>query len=74
MKANRGDLLVFEGVHVDDACRAGVITDVRGPDGGPPYVVRWLDDDHVSLVFPDPEARAESPHHPHAVASTQGCR
>lgn len=69
MKANRRDLLVLHGVHVGDPGRAGVITDVRGTDGGPPYVVRWLDDDHESLVFPGPEAHVEPPHQAHPAPS-----
>ncbi len=27
-----------------------------GPDGGPPYTVRWTDTDHEALVFPGPDA------------------
>ena len=62
MKAHRGDRLVLEGVHVGRPRRVGVITELRGVDGAPPYLVRWLDDDHVSLVFPGPEARVQPPH------------
>ncbi len=59
MKARRGDRLVLEGTHVGDHRRVGVITEVRHADGTPPYVVRWLDDDHEALVFPGPDARVE---------------
>jgi hypothetical protein len=31
--------------------RVGEIVEVRGTDGGPPYLVRF-DDGHESLVFP----------------------
>jgi hypothetical protein len=61
MRAQPGDRLVLEGVHVGGPRRVGIITEVRGPADGPPYLVRWLDDDHVSLVYPGPEARVESP-------------
>lgn len=61
MKARPGDRLVLEGVHFDGSRRVGVITEVRGAAGGPPYLVRWFDDDHVTLVYPGPEARVESP-------------
>jgi hypothetical protein len=27
---------------------------VRGEDGQPPYLIRWSDDGHESLVFPGP--------------------
>jgi hypothetical protein len=29
---------------------------VRNDDGSPPYVVRWLDSDHLATVFPGPDA------------------
>jgi len=66
MRAHRGDRLVLEGVHVGEPRRVGVITQLRGANGEPPYVVRWLDDDHESLVYPGPEARVEPPHAPRA--------
>jgi hypothetical protein len=59
MIAHTGDRLVVEGVHVGDTRRVGVITEVRHPDGSPPYQVRWLDSGHEALVFPGPEARVE---------------
>jgi hypothetical protein len=62
MKAKPGDRLVLAGVHVDDPGRAGVIVETRGVAGEPPYLVRWLKDDHVTLVFPGPDARVEPPH------------
>jgi len=36
--------------------RDGEILEVRGEDGGPPYVVRWSDNGHEALVFPGPDA------------------
>jgi len=59
VKAKVGDRLVLEGVHVGDRRRRGIILDVRSEDGSPPYVVKWLDDDHEALVFPGPDARVE---------------
>jgi hypothetical protein len=59
MKAKPGDRLVLVGVHVDDPGRVGVILEARGAGDGPPYLVRWLDTDHVTLVFPGPQARVE---------------
>lgn len=61
MKAHPGDRLILEGVHVGDRRRVGVITEVRHPDGTPPYVVRWLNDGREVLVFPGPDARVEAP-------------
>ena len=34
----------------------GLITEVHSADGSPPYVVRWLDSDHVATVFPGTDA------------------
>ena len=59
VKAKVGDRLVEEGAHVGDHRRIGVITDERRPDGSPPYLVRWLDTGHESLVYPGPDARVE---------------
>jgi hypothetical protein len=56
MKAHVGDQLVVRGTHLGEAARDGEILDVRGPDGAPPYVVRWSDNDHEALVFPGPDA------------------
>lgn len=60
MKAEVGDWLVIEGTALGGRRRAGLIVEVRHTDGTPPYVVRWLDDDHESLVFPGPSAHVES--------------
>ena len=59
MIAHVGDRLVLEGAHVGDSRRIGVVTGVKNSDGTPPYEVRWLDTDHVALVFPGPDARVE---------------
>ncbi|GAA2568838.1 DUF1918 domain-containing protein [Mycolicibacterium diernhoferi] len=56
MKANVGDWLVIKGSVVDRPDRRGMITEVHSSDGAPPYVVRWLDTDHVTTVFPGPDA------------------
>jgi hypothetical protein len=61
MKANVGDRLVMEGIHVGEPRRVGVILELRHPDGTPPYLVRWLDSGHEGLIFPGPESRIEPP-------------
>ena len=43
MKAQVGDELVVKGRHVGDPDRTGVIIEVHGEAGGPPYLVRWSD-------------------------------
>jgi len=51
----RGDRMHF----VRRALRYGVA--VTHPDGTPPYRVRWLDDDHESLLIPPPDTRLHRP-------------
>jgi hypothetical protein len=59
MIARIGDRIVVKGVHVGDATRIGVVTELRHADGTPPYQVRWLDDGHEGLIFPGPEAHVQ---------------
>ncbi|MET8993381.1 DUF1918 domain-containing protein [Nonomuraea wenchangensis] len=40
---------------VGQADRKAVIVEVRGPDGAPPYVVRF-GDGHPPFVYPGPDA------------------
>ena len=51
MKAEVGDRLVTEG---QDGPRECQIIRLQNTDGSPPYVVRWLTDGHIALVFPGP--------------------
>ena len=55
MKARVGDRLVVESNTVGSSRREGEILEVRGTDGGPPYLVRWSDG-HEGLSFPGPDA------------------
>ncbi len=48
MKANVGDRLVTEG---PDGQRECLIIGLQHADGSPPYVVRWLADGHIALVY-----------------------
>ena len=56
MKAKIGDWFVLKGRTVELSDRRGLITEVHGVDGAPPYVVRWLDTGHVATVVPGPDA------------------
>ncbi len=56
MRAQVGDRLIVKGHRVGDPDRNAVILEVRGEDGAPPYLVRWVEDDHVSLFFPGSDA------------------
>ena len=56
MKAKVGDWLVIKGTTIDQPDQRGLISEVHSPDGSPPYVVRWLETDHVATVFPGADA------------------
>jgi hypothetical protein len=53
MKASVGDRIVMAGEQVDRPTRDGEVLEVRGPDGAPPYLVRWSDG-HTGLLYPGP--------------------
>ena len=59
MRAAIGDRLVIKGHHVGEPDRDAKILEVRGEDGGPPWLVRWSDDGHEGLFFPGPDAAVE---------------
>lgn len=64
MRARAGDHIILAGEHVDEPTRSGEVLDC-GPDGGPPYTVRW-EDGHESTIYPGPGAVlkvTESGHH-----------
>ena len=56
MKAKVGDWLVIKGTTIDQPDQRGLIIEVHSSDGSPPYVVRWLETDHVATVFPGTDA------------------
>jgi hypothetical protein len=56
MQANVGDQLVVQGMHVGEHVRHGVILEIRGAAGAPPYLVRWDDSGHEALVYPGPDS------------------
>jgi len=56
MQAKVGDMLVVHGQRTGVPDHLGRITEVRGKEGGPPFMVRWDDDGHEGLVFPGPDA------------------
>ena len=58
MHAHVGDRIVVRGLHVGDAGRRGVILEIRGQSGEPPYLVGWSDG-HEALYFPAGDARIE---------------
>jgi hypothetical protein len=58
MQATVGERIVIRGKTVDVPDRHGEIVEVRGPDGTPPYLVRF-DDGHETLVFPGTDTSVE---------------
>ena len=51
MHATTGDRILIRGRTVETPDRHGEIVEVRGADGGPPYLVRF-ENGHESIVFP----------------------
>lgn len=60
MRAEPGDWILVRGRTIDLPGQRGRILEVRSPDGSPPYLVRWVADDRVSLFFPGSDATVVS--------------
>jgi hypothetical protein len=58
MQAQVGDRLHMHGRVVGAKDRLAEILDVRGPNGSPPYLVRFSDG-HESLVYPGADCVVE---------------
>lgn len=58
MNGNVGDQIVCKGRRVGAAERRGEILEVRGADGGSPYLVRWADGTE-GLIYPGSDATIE---------------
>ena len=54
MKARVGDRLVRDSGGTHRVCE---IIGLHHADGSPPYVVRWLTDGHIALLYPGPYMR-----------------
>ncbi len=52
MHARKGDHIVIAGHWFGEPDRDGEVLEVRGPDGGPPYLVRWGESEDETLLFP----------------------
>jgi hypothetical protein len=53
MKAHQGDHIILAASHTDQPTRDGVVLEVKGANGEPPYLVRWADG-HTGLMYPGP--------------------
>jgi hypothetical protein len=60
MQATVGDHLVVHGRTIGIQQRRCEVIDVRGPNGLPPYVVRWEQDGHEGLFFPEADTAVEA--------------
>ena len=60
MQAHVGDEISVHSRHVGEHDRIGVITEVRGPDGTPPFAVRW-NDGHEAVFFPSADCTIARP-------------
>jgi hypothetical protein len=56
MQANVGDRIIVRSNKVGQPEREAEVLEVRGPDGGSPFVVRWTDG-HEALFYPGTDAR-----------------
>ena len=56
MQATAGDRLIIKGHRLGERDRDALILAVRGEGGAPPFLVRWEDDGHESLLFPGSDA------------------
>ncbi len=56
MRAAIGDWLVVHSHTEGQHDRKAEIV-ATGPDGAPPFTVRWTDDERESVVFPGPDAQ-----------------
>jgi hypothetical protein len=59
MRAHSGDQVVVKGHRIGMPDRKGEVLEARGSDGSPPFLVRWDDSGHVTLLFPGTDAVVE---------------
>ena len=67
MQADVGDRIVIRAHRIGESIRDGEIV-ATGPDGNPPFRVRWGDTGHEGLFFPGSDAFIE--HFEHATRET----
>ena len=53
VRAHVGDRLIVG----HDPPRVGLVIGVTNAGGGPPYVIKWVSDGHIAMIFPDPYSR-----------------
>ena len=61
LRAQPGDRLVISGHELGEVERDAEVLEARGAGGGAPFLVRWADSGHETLLYPGSDARIESP-------------
>ena len=56
MEAQAGDHIEIPGTRIDHTVRKGEILEIRGREGAPPFLIKWLDNGKTALVYPGPDA------------------
>ncbi|NMM29998.1 MAG: DUF1918 domain-containing protein [Cellulomonas sp.] len=64
MHASVGDEIIIHGRVLGTPSRRGEVLEAHGPDGTPPYLVKF-DDGHETLVFPGPDVEIVTLTHEH---------
>jgi len=59
MQASVRDRIVIRGRRAGEPNRDCEVLEVHGPDGTPPYLVRWGGSGHETLFFPGTDATVE---------------
>lgn len=59
LTAEPGDRLVIHGHRQGEPERDAEILEVRGRNGGPPFLVRWENTGHEALLYPGSDAHVE---------------
>lgn len=62
LTAQAGDRLVIRGHHLGELERDAEILEARGPGGSAPFLVRWEDTGHTTLLYPGSDARVQHLH------------
>jgi hypothetical protein len=71
LRASAGDRLIVHGHHLGEPERDGEILEVIGPQGAPPYLVRW-EDGRVSTLYPSSDVFVQHFEHPSHRAGNSG--
>ena len=59
LRAQPGDRLVISGHELGEVERDAEVLEARGAGGGAPFLVRWADSGHETLLYPGSDARIE---------------